>query len=579
MFDLVIKGGTLVDGTGADARTADVAVRDGAIIEVAPSIEAEAAETIDATGQLVTPGFVDIHTHYDGQATWDTSLDPSAGHGVTTLVMGNCGVGFAPVQPGKEDWLIQLMEGVEDIPGTALSEGMTWGWETFPEYLDALDARHYAVDIGTQVPHGAVRGYVMGERGARNEPATADDIAAMADIVREAVEAGALGFSTSRTIAHRAIDGEPVPGTYAAEDELFGIGRAMAAGGASIFELAPASIDGADANPARAEMDWMRRLSAEIERPVTFIVLQLDPVPDLWKEQMDESIRALDEGAEIYPQVANRPFGMLIGFQTHHPFAKRPSYLAVAHLPLDERIRHLREPKVRAAILAEDDVPDDPGYLWNGLPGLVRALPGKLFVMGDPPEYEPTPDQSVEALARAGGTSTDECFYDLLCQDEGRAMLMWPIFNYTYGNHDVLREQLTHPRAALGLGDGGAHCGMICDASLPTYGLTHWARDRSRGPQLSIEQVIQMQTQRTAQLYGLGDRGVVQAGKRADLNVIDHAALTLRSPRLAHDLPGGGRRLLQEASGYRATVVGGQVTRRHGVDTGARPGRLLRGQR
>jgi N-acyl-D-aspartate/D-glutamate deacylase len=578
MFDIVIKGGTLVDGTGAEARRADVGVKDGVVTEVAPSIEADAAETIDAADQLVTPGFVDIHTHYDGQATWDETLDPSAGHGVTTLVMGNCGVGFAPVHPGQEDWLIQLMEGVEDIPGTALAEGMTWGWETFPEYLDTLDARRFAVDIGTQIPHGAVRGYVMGERGARNEPATPEDIAAMADIVQEAVEAGALGFSTSRTIAHRAIDGEPVPGTYAAEEELFGIGRAMARGGASIFELAPAGVDGLDLSPAAAEMSWMRRLSAEIERPVTFIVLQVDLAPDLWKMQMEESMTALDEGAEIYPQIANRPFGMLIGFQTHHPFARRPSYLALAGLPLDERVRQLREPKVRAAILAEEDAPGD-GSLWDGLPSFLRTIPQKLFVMGDPPEYEPTPDQSAAALAEAAGVTSDEMVYDLLCEDEGRALLMLPLFNYTHGNHDVLREQMTHPRAALGLGDGGAHCGMICDASLPTYGLTHWARDRSRGPQLSLESVVQMQTQRTAQLYGLGDRGTVEVGKRADLNVIDHAALTLRSPRLAHDLPGGGRRLLQEASGYTATVVAGAVTRRHGVDTGARPGRLVRGQR
>lgn len=578
MFDMVIKGGTLVDGTGAEARRADVGVKDGVVTEVAPSIEADAAETIDAADQLVTPGFVDIHTHYDGQATWDETLDPSAGHGVTTLVMGNCGVGFAPVHPGQEDWLIQLMEGVEDIPGTALAEGMTWGWETFPEYLDTLDARRFAVDIGTQIPHGAVRGYVMGERGARNEPATPEDIAAMADIVQEAIEAGALGFSTSRTIAHRAIDGEPVPGTYAAEEELFGIGRAMARGGASIFELAPAGVDGLDLSPAAAEMSWMRRLSAEIERPVTFIVLQVDLAPDLWKMQMEESMTALDEGAEIYPQIANRPFGMLIGFQTHHPFARRPSYLALAGLPLDERVRQLREPKVRAAILAEEDAPGD-GSLWDGLPSFLRTIPQKLFVMGDPPEYEPTPDQSAAALAEVAGVSADEMVYDLLCEDDGRALLMLPLFNYTHGNHDVLREQMTHPRAALGLGDGGAHCGMICDASLPTYGLTHWARDRSRGPQLSLESVVQMQTQRTAQLYGLGDRGTVEVGKRADLNVIDHAALTLRSPRLAHDLPGGGRRLLQEASGYTATVVAGAVTRRNGFDTGARPGRLVRGQR
>jgi len=579
VFDLVIKGATLVDGTGADARAADVAVRDGAIVEVAPAIGGEAAETIDAAGQIVTPGFVDIHTHYDGQATWDTELGPSAGHGVTTLVMGNCGVGFAPVHPGRESWLIQLMEGVEDIPGTALTEGMTWGWETFGEYLHTLDRRHFAVDIGTQIPHGAVRGYVMGERGAKNEPATADDIAAMADIVRAGMEDGALGFSTSRTIAHRAIDGEPVPGTYAAEDELFGIGRAMAEGAPGIFELAPSGADGLDLSEAAGEMSWMRRLSAEIEQPVTFALLQVDLAPDLWKQMMDESLKAVDDGAQVFPQVANRPFGMLIGFQTHHPFAKRPSYVAVADLPIEERIEQLRRADVRAAILGEDDLPAVAFDLWDGLPAFLRSIPGKLFVLGDPPEYEPTPDQSALALAREAGATPDEMLYDLFCADEGRALLMLPLFNYTHGNHDAIREQLTHPRAVLGLGDGGAHCGMICDASLPTYSLTHWARDRTRGAQLSLEWMVKMQTRDTARLYGLDDRGTVEVGKRADLNVIDHAALTLRAPRLAHDLPAGGRRLLQDASGYTATVVAGVVTRRGGVDTGARPGRLIRGRR
>jgi N-acyl-D-aspartate/D-glutamate deacylase len=492
--------------------------------------------------------------------------------------MGNCGVGFAPVHPGQEAWLIQLMEGVEDIPGTALTEGMTWGWETFPEFLDVLDGRQYGVDIGTQVPHGAVRGYVMGDRGARNQPATPEDIEAMAAIVQEGIEAGALGFSTSRTIAHRAIDGEPVPGTYAAEDELFGLGRALARGGQAIFELAPSGADGLDVSDADREMSWMRRLSAEIDRPVTFALLQVDTAPDLWKQMMDESLRAVDEGARVYPQVANRPFGMLIGLQTHHPFARRPSYVALADRPLAERVEALRAPDTRAAILAEDDLAPEGG-LWDGLPAFLRAIPSKLFPMGDPPEYEPAPELSAMAQADADGVSSEEKLYDLLLEDDGEALLMLPLFNYTRGDHEVLREQLTHPQAVLGLGDGGAHCGMICDASLPTYSLTHWARDRTRGDKLSLEWMVKLQTSETARLYGLGDRGTVTPGLRADLNVIDFDGLALRSPRLAHDLPAGGRRLLQEAEGYVATIVAGEVTRRHGVPTGARPGRLIRGAR
>ncbi|MBC8365612.1 MAG: amidohydrolase family protein [Actinobacteria bacterium] len=576
MYDLKISGGTIVDGTGADRFVGDVATKDGVIVAVGPSAPGDAARTIDATGLVVTPGFVDCHTHYDGQVTWDDELNPSAGHGVTTVVMGNCGVGFAPVHPGQEEWLIQLMEGVEDIPGAALSEGITWGWESFPEYLDVLDKRHLGIDVGTQVPHGAVRTYVMGERGSRNEPATPEDIDAMGRIVEEAIEAGALGVSTSRVLGHRAMDGEQVPGTFAAEDELFGIGRALQRQGRGVFELAPAGADGQDLLNARREVDWMRRLSIEVDAPVTFAMLQVDAEPDLWREIMAESLAAIDEGAQLHPQVAARPFGILVGFQTHHPFGLRPSYRAIADLPIGERIEFLRRPEVRSQILAEDDV--EPGTeLFAGMPALIRKALHKLYVLGDPPDYEPTVERSVAHLAQRSGIGPLEAVYDTLCEQEGEALLMLPVFNYTDGDHEAIREQLTHPTSVSGLSDGGAHCGMICDASIPTYLLTHWVRDRHRGARLPLEWVVRKQTRDTAQLFGLTDRGELTIGMKADLNVIDLDGLTLRSPRMAHDLPAGGRRLLQEAVGYRHTIVSGEETRRDGVDTGARPGRLVRG--
>ena len=578
-YDVVIKGGTVVDGTGAPRRVADVGIVDGTVAAIDADLDGEASEVIDATGLLVTPGFVDVHTHYDGQATWDSELAPSSHHGVTTLVMGNCGVGFAPVRPGTEDWLIQLMEGVEDIPGTALAEGIDWQWETFPEYLDFLETRRFAVDVGAQVAHGAVRGYVMGERGARNEPATPDDIARMREIVRDAVAAGALGVSTSRTVGHRAIDGEPVPGTFAAEDELFGLGHGLRDGGGGVFELAPAGIAGDDVISGEKEVAWMRRLAAEIQMPVTFAMLQTRQEPDEWKRLLAASLQAAEEGAPLHPQVAARPFGLLIGFQTHHPFSRRPSYQPLADLPIEQRIVELRKPEVKAAILAEDSLPPDPTKLFDTLADVILAMFHQLYVLGDPPDYEPGPDKSVAALAERAGVSPEEAAYDAFCAEDGQALLMLPAFNYVGENHDVIREQLTHPQAVSGLSDGGAHCGMICDASIPTFMLTHWARDRSRGERLDLEWVINKQTKATADLFGLSDRGTLEVGKRADVNVIDFENLTLRSPRMAFDLPAGGRRLVQEAEGYVATLVAGEVTRRHGADTGARPGRLIRGRR
>ena len=578
MYDLKISGGLVVDGTGDPPRHADVGVVGDKIVAVSGELPGDAARTIDASSQIVTPGFVDVHTHYDGQATWDDLLEPSSGHGVTTVVMGNCGVGFAPVRPGTEEWLIQLMEGVEDIPGAALSEGIAFRWESFGDYLDALDDRRWAVDVGTQVPHGAVRAYVMGRRGARNEPADPDEMARMGRIVADAVSAGALGVSTSRTIAHKAMDGEPVPGTFAATDELFALGRGLRDGGGGVFELAPAGSAGEDIVKPRSEVDWMRRLSAEIGQPVTFALLQVPAAPDLWRELMDVSLQAAEEGAQLYPQVAGRPFGLLVGWQTSHPFTLRPTYRAIEHLDIAERIQRLRDPEVRAAILAEADG-ERRGGMHEGVGVLVSKMLDQLYVLGDPPDYEPAPECSVSAAAAAAGVDLAEAAYDALCAEDGRALLMVPMFNYVDGNHDVIREQLTHPRAVMGLSDGGAHCGLICDASMPTTMISHWTRDRSRGDQLPLEWVVRKQTQDTAALFGLDDRGVVAPGKRADLNVIDHGAIRLRTPRLVNDLPAGGRRLLQHADGYTATVVAGEQTRSNGADTGARPGRLVRGRR
>ncbi|MEZ5383381.1 MAG: amidohydrolase family protein [Microthrixaceae bacterium] len=579
MYDLLISGGTLVDGTGAEPRQADVAVKDGAIVAVGPNLEGEAAETIDATGRLVTPGFVDVHTHYDGQATWDSQLEPSASHGVTTVVTGNCGVGFAPVRPGREDWLIQLMEGVEDIPGAALAEGITWGWERFTDYLDVLEGRNWAMDVGTQIPHGAVRGYVMGDAGARNEPASADDNAAMADHVREAIEAGALGFSTSRTMAHLARDGEPVPGTFAERDELFALGRAVAAGGGGVFEVAQGGLTILDRGTTTDELGWMADLAEETGQPLAFMVLQTDTDPRLYSDVFERFDKLLERGLPLRAQVAARPFGMLIGLQTNHPFTKRPTYAALAQLPLAEQVEQLQRSEVRAAVLAEADGELDPNLPFDGIGPFLQMMLDKLFPMGTPPNYEPLAETSLEALATAAGEDPLAAAYDAMVAGDGKTMFMLPLFNYADGNHDAIREMLLHPGSVSSLGDAGAHCGMICDASIPTYLLTHWARDRSRGAGIDLAQAVHLQTQRTAELYGLGDRGVVTAGKKADLNVIDFDALALGQPELIHDLPAGGRRLVQYATGYDATVVSGVVTRRHDVDTGERPGALIRGRR
>ena len=573
MHDLIIRGGTVVDGTGAPARTADVAITDGTITEVGDAdsgrVEGGARRELDADGLLVTPGFVDIHTHFDGQVTWDPMLTPTCWHGVTTVVMGNCGVGFAPVHPDRHEWLIGLMEGVEDIPGAALSDGIQWGWETFPEYLDAVERTPKALDVGTQIPHGAVRAYVMGERGARNEPATSDDIEAMAAIVGEAVRAGALGFSTSRTIAHMAIDGEPVPGTFAAEDELFGIGAALADAGAGVFELAPAGALGEDLAAPDAEMAWMRKLGAAIGRPIVFALTQNDHDPLSYRRMLELSAEAQAEGSLVIPQVAARPINLLLGLQTFHPFSYCPSWAKVGMLPVEERVAAMADPSFRAALLAEVGDMDET---------MTQFLdPDRVVTMGAVPDYEPSPSETIGARARAMGVSPWEVYYDDLRGDDGNALIMRPLLNYTDFNLDAVHEMLTSPATRWGLGDGGAHCGTTCDASTPTYLLTHWARDRAEG--MTVEQAVRTLTSETAALYGLGDRGVIAPGKLGDVNLIDLDGLRLQRPEMVHDLPGDARRFVQRAEGYRATIKSGEVTLLDGEDQGVRAGALLRGPR
>jgi len=577
MHDLVIRGGKVVDGTGEDAREGDVAVTDGRITQVG-KVSGAARRTIDADGRLVTPGFVDIHTHYDAQATWDPHLLPSGWHGVTTAVCGNCGVGFAPAAPERREWLIGLMEGVEDIPGSALSEGIRWNWEWFPEYLDARDATPLAVDLGTHVPHGAVRAYVMGERGARNEAATAEDIERMYQLVSEGLEAGALGFSTSRTMGHRAVDGEPVPGSFAQEDELFGIGRALQDSGLGVFELAGAGAGGDAAgdgpDDALKEIDWMHRLSAEIGRPVSFAMLQFESRPDQWRELIEICCRTRSAGANVVAQYAARPFGVLSGHQTEaNVFLNRPAYRAIAHLPLAERVAKLRDPAVRAQILGpERESAGGFGAMMDNPATLAR-----LFPLGDPPDYEPGPEKSIAAVAQREGRSADEVLYDYMLRDDGRELLLLPLLNYANGNLDLMEEIMRRDETVLSLGDGGAHCGLICDASLPTFMLTHWSRDRSRGPKIPVELAVRRMTRDTAQLYGLLDRGLVKPGYKADLNVIDFDGLRLRRPEMAYDLPGGARRLLQRVDGYDYKILSGEVVMEDMVATGPTPGRLIRG--
>ncbi len=563
MHDLIIRGGTIADGSGKPTQTGDIAV-DGSVITAVGEVEGGGHREIDADGLLVTPGWVDIHTHYDGQATWDPEVSPSGWHGVTTVVMGNCGVGFAPARERDRAWLIQLMEGVEDIPGTALAEGMSWNWETFDEYLDEVERTARVMDVASLVPHGALRAYVLGE-GRANDTATPEEIAEMAAIVREAVHAGAIGASSTRTVLHRAKDGELAAGTTAAADELIAIGEALGKAGHRVFSVASDMWD------LDHEFAWMSEISIRAGVPVTYQVLQADFNPELWREWINRGVAANRRGAWLVPQVAGKPTSLMVGFQSvTHPFAHHRAYQEIADLPLDERVARLRRPDVRAAILSEEPAP-------GGFVQLLRGNLHKLFPLGDPPDYEPAPERSVTALAEAQGRSVDEVLYDLMLQRDGKELLYLPLLDYSACNLDAVREMLTHPATVLGLGDGGAHCGVLCDASLPTFMLAHWARDRSRGEKLPVETVVHLQTRRTAELYGFRDRGRLAPGYLADINIVDHEALALEAPEMVYDLPAQGKRLVQRARGYVATIKSGAVVREHDEATGERPGRLLRG--
>ncbi|WP_028167239.1 N-acyl-D-amino-acid deacylase family protein [Bradyrhizobium elkanii] len=562
--DIVIRGGTLADGSGGDLYEADVAIADGKITEVG-KVAGKGKEEIDARGKLVAPGFVDVHTHYDGQVTWSQDITPSSQNGVTTAIMGNCGVGFAPCRPSDHTRLIQLMEGVEDIPEPVLSAGIPWEWESFPDYMNWLSKRSFDVDIGAQLPHAALRVYVMGERGARRDPSTVEDNRQMAALAGDAVRAGALGFSTSRTLNHRTSTGDFTPTLKAGEDELTAIAGAMHGVGRSVLQFV------LDLSTVHEDLPMMLRVAENTKCPISFSITQNDKSPRRWRQTLDTINEASRRGLSITAQIAARPVGLMLGLElSRNPFQTHASYKAIAHLPLKERVARLRQPDVRAAILAENaSDTDDPLFF--------RPNYDKMYLLGNPPDYEQPPENTLGAQARRLGKRPEELAYDAMLTDEGRGMLYVPFLNYSDGNLDATREMLLDPNSVPGLSDGGAHCGIICDASFPTYLLTHWTRDRTRGEKLSIPFVIAVQSRKTALSVGLSDRGLIAPGYKADVNVIDYDRLHLHPPKVHYDLPVGGRRLLQQVDGYDATIVSGVVTQRGGAATGARPGRLIRG--
>ena len=584
-IDILIRGGTLVDGTGSAPVTGDVAIAGNRIVGVGGKIHAPDAEVIDANGAVVAPGWVDIHTHYDGQVTWDDTLDPSFSNGVTTFVMGNCGVGFAPCRSGDEQALMDVMEGVEDIPGIALAEGVPWGaWHTFEEYLDYIGDRSYAMDFGTQLPHSALRLHVMGERAINHEDATADDIAQMRVHAESAARAGALGFSTSRTIFHRNIDGTAIPGTYASADELIAIAQGLAAGGGAVIEaitsssIGDMSLFGGERFTVEQEMDMLATLSRASGLPVTFTTIQTPDKPDAWREVLQFASSQNTAGACLRPQVASRQIGLLSGLTGYHGFMNRGVYIdELAALPLAERVQRMRDPEMKRRVLADTDRKVENAGAMSALASVFLLNAGSLYPLSDGFDYEPLVEASLGARAARTGKSIDDVLYDYLIENGGTGFAAILSGNYQSGNLDVVREMLAHPETVTGLADAGAHVNLICDGSMPTTQLKHWAGGRTRGEGLPIEFIVEKQTRRNARLYGLKDRGTLQVGMRADLNVIDMAALSVAMPVSHFDLPAGGARLLQKISGYEATLLNGVITRRRDQDTGARPGRLVRG--
>ena len=568
MLDLIIKNGDIVDGTGSKAFKGDLGILNGTIVKIG-EVSDEAKNTIDASGSHVIPGFVDIHTHYDGQVTWSEELTPSSNHGVTTAVMGNCGVGFAPCRPEDKERLISLMEGVEDIPHPVLSEGLPWNWETFPEYLDSLSERQYDIDFAAQVPHGPLRVYVMGDRGANRETATPEDIEKMAGLTSEAVKAGALGFSTSRTLNHQTAEGQPTPTLTAELDEMVGIAKGVQAAGSGVMQVVT-DFKGND-----NEFELLKEMAKQSGRPLSVSVAQHHRVTDGWRNILRTIERANSEGVKLAAQVCGRPIGVLFGLElTNNPFSAHPSFIEIKDLPLDEKLFKLRDEQFRKRLLAEAPQVENNPFLRQ-----AHARYHDMYVMQENPDYEPPPSESIASQAMELGLNPLELCLDILTRGEGKDMIYYAFLNYGESSLDPAKEMMEHPNTILGLGDGGAHCGSICDGSFTTHMLTHWTRDRKRGEKLELPWVIKAHCRDTAEAVGLNDRGILAPGYKADINIVDLKKMQLRKPEVHFDLPAGGRRLMQYADGYVATIVNGVPIYQDGESTGARPGRLVRGSK
>jgi N-acyl-D-aspartate/D-glutamate deacylase len=571
MHDIVIRGGTIIDGTGGTPFTGDVAISGERIAQVGGK-QGPGRREIDASGLLVTPGWVDAHTHYDGQAMWDPLISPSCWHGVTTALFGNCGVGFAPVRAEHRSALMDLMEGVEEIPGVVLADGLSWDWESFPDFLDALESKPRAIDIAAQIAHLPLRVYVMGDRAIRFEEARPDDIAQMRRLTVEALKAGAFGFTTSRTDSHKTPTGDMVPSRYAESDELVGIGLALGDVGAGAFGM------NSDFDEEEQELAWMKRLAKETGRPVWFLLTDRYEDPERWRRLLQAVHDARAEGANLTAQIAGRPIGVMMGIGTAlNPFTVRPSYRKLTGLSIPEQLKRLRDPALRQKILAEQPSADEVSKLAQ-FRQLITTRWDKFFVMGEPPDYEPPEEMSCAAIAKREGRRPDEVAYDYLTEAENR-YLFFPVVNYVNGDHAEIHAMLTDSGTLLGLSDGGAHCTSIVDAGVPTYMLAHWGRDRRRGPRLPVEFLVKRQTSETADFFGLHDRGRLKPGLRADVNLIDFEHLRFYQPELVNDLPAGGRRFVQRVDGYEATLVAGTPIFEKGQHTGAMPGHLVRAGR